>query len=373
LAVFAFLHGVCHLPRFAVSWQLLALPELPYRTSILGGRLDLGAGGLRAWGVLWLALAVAFGVYALGVWTRASWWLRVTPILIAISAPCCLFALPEARPGLAANLVLLVLAYAAIRFPGPLIALRHSGLDQLWDSAPTGHGAGFDPEDIPEGGRTYLKHTITPGTPLAASVRLCMHGEIKIGKWHPFHAEQVIVPERGMIWAATASMFGVPVCGADQVLDGKGGMDWKLLDAVPVVHAGGPDTARSGAGRLLAEMAGWLPSALCLPPPRHLGVVWLAADEAHARLRLEWFGEQADLNFAFDDTGRVSDFWFPRWGNPDGGAHRYVDFGVLVAEESNFGGYILPSNVRAGWYFGSDRFETEGEFFRATIDHVEFK
>lgn len=373
LAVFGFVHGVCHMPGFAVSWQLLTMPKLPYRTSILGGRLDLGDGGVRAWGIVWLALAVAFGVYAVGVWTRASWWLRVTPVLVAISTLCCLAALPEALLGLAANLGLLVLACSAIRFPGPLMALTHPGLDQLWRSAPTCSGAGFDPCAIPEAGRSYLKHAIASGTPLAASVRLRMHGEIKIGQWHPFHAEQVIVPQRGMIWAATASMFGLPVCGADQVLDGKGVMDWKIFDTIPVVHGEGPDTSRSGAGRLLAEMAAWLPSALCIGPPHHLGVDWLTADETHSRLRLEWFGEQTELTIAFEDSGRVRNFWFSRWGNPDGGTPRYIDFGVVVEEERAVGGYTIPSRVRAGWYYGTDRFEPEGEFFRATTDHVEFK
>jgi hypothetical protein len=29
--------------------------------------------------------------------------------------------------------------------------------------------------------------------------------------------------------------------------------------------------------------------------------------------------------------------------------------------------------VRVGWYFGSPRFESEGEFFRATIDEAMFR
>jgi hypothetical protein len=29
--------------------------------------------------------------------------------------------------------------------------------------------------------------------------------------------------------------------------------------------------------------------------------------------------------------------------------------------------------VRLGWWFGTERFEREGEFFRATVDDVEWK
>ncbi len=32
-------------------------------------------------------------------------------------------------------------------------------------------------------------------------------------------------------------------------------------------------------------------------------------------------------------------------------------------------GQQVPRQLRAGWWFGTDRF-AEGEFFRATIDHV---
>jgi len=34
----------------------------------------------------------------------------------------------------------------------------------------------------------------------------------------------------------------------------------------------------------------------------------------------------------------------------------------------SFGGYTLPTRLRAGWHFGTERFESEGEFFRVTID-----
>lgn len=373
LSVFALIHGICHLPGFAVYWQLMRMPELPYRTSILQGRLDLGHAGIRVWGLVWLALAVAFGVLAAGVWLHSSWWLRIVPFVVGFSMLCCVLALPEARLGLAANLMVLALACAAIRFPGGSPAVGHPGLDRVWNSAPAGGGAVFDPSTIPAAGRSYLEHAIAPGTALAASARLRMHGEIKIGRWHPFRAEQVIVPQRGMIWAGTASMFGLPVRGADQALDGTGVMDWRLFDIVRVAFAEGPDTSRSGAGRLLAEMAAWLPSALCGARAGSAGVAWMAGDKKHSRVRLEWFGEKIELTIAFDDRGRVGAMSFPRWGNPDGGKHRYVDFGVVVDEERAFGGYTLPSRVRAGWYYGTDRFAAEGEFFRATIDNVEFK
>lgn len=34
-------------------------------------------------------------------------------------------------------------------------------------------------------------------------------------------------------------------------------------------------------------------------------------------------------------------------------------------------GITIPTQLRVGWFFGSERFETEGEFFRVTVDHGE--
>jgi hypothetical protein len=33
-----------------------------------------------------------------------------------------------------------------------------------------------------------------------------------------------------------------------------------------------------------------------------------------------------------------------------------------------FARYTIPIRMRVGWYFGTDRFESEGESFRVTID-----
>jgi hypothetical protein len=50
-----------------------------------------------------------------------------------------------------------------------------------------------------------------------------------------------------------------------------------------------------------------------------------------------------------------------------------VDFGGVLESEATFGGYTIPNRVRAGWYFRTPRFESEGEFFRATIDDATFR
>jgi hypothetical protein len=112
LALLLLAHGIAHLVGFAVPWRLTTLPEMPYRTTVLGGALDLGPVGIRMYGVLWLALGVAFAVAAGGLLFSAPWWYRLTLIAAAWSLVMCLAGWPDARIGVAVNLVLLTLAIA---------------------------------------------------------------------------------------------------------------------------------------------------------------------------------------------------------------------------------------------------------------------
>jgi uncharacterized protein DUF6544 len=42
--------------------------------------------------------------------------------------------------------------------------------------------------------RRHLAQAIAPGTPLRTSARLRMRGSIKVGRWLPFQARQVLSP-----------------------------------------------------------------------------------------------------------------------------------------------------------------------------------
>jgi len=84
-------------------------------------------------------------------------------------------------------------------------------------------------------------------------------------------------------------------------------------------------------------------------------------------------GERAELDFTLDQTGCLKTFKLPRWGSPDGAEFRYVDFGGILEKEGTFCGYTIPTRLRVGWYFGTERFESEGEFFRGTIDDAIYR
>jgi len=246
---------------------------------------------------------------------------------------------------------------------------RGSSFNELWESTPPDQRT-FEPDrlaGLPDAARRYLEHAITPGTPLPSAVRLRMHGEIKLQGWLPFSAEQVIRRGRGMIWRATVRMKGLPIRGFDRLVDGEGEMRWKLLGLVPVMTASGPDITRSAAGRVGAEFV-WLPSALCGDD-----VSWTARDSSHAHASFAVQGENVEPTLAVDADGRLQSLELKRWGNPENADFHYADFGGFVEDEATFGGYTIPTRLRAGWHFGSERFEAEGEFFRVMIDDAMYR
>lgn len=222
-------------------------------------------------------------------------------------------------------------------------------------------------ETLPAPARRYLTHTIAPGTPLASAVRLCMHGDIRLKGWLPFAAEEVLRWDGEMLWRATMSMHGMPIKGFDSLLNGQGEMQWKLFGLFPLAAAEGSEITRSAVGRVEGETV-WLPSLLC-----HEEVTWTAPDSAHVHAAFSLQGEQTTLILTIGEAGQLEEIVYKRWGNPEDGAFHYADFGGFVDEERTFSGYTIPTRMRLGWHFGTEKFDSEGEFFRVTLDDALYR
>lgn len=226
----------------------------------------------------------------------------------------------------------------------------------------------FRPEmvaSLPEPARRWLTHAIAPGTPLYGSVELTMRGEIRLGTWRPFTARQILRPPDGFIWAATARVAGLPVVGYDRFSAGTGEMRWRLLGLIPVMSARGSDVTRSAAGRLAAEGI-WIPTSF------HRAQ-WSAGptpDAAIATWRMGGATEVVQLHVG--DHGQLTGVLEQRWGNPNGEPFQRYPFGVTIEHERAVAGVTIPSVLRAGWWWGSER-QQEGEFFRARVVDAVFR
>jgi len=217
-------------------------------------------------------------------------------------------------------------------------------------------------ESLDEPVRRYLDHAITQTAPPATAVQLQMTGEIKLKRWMPFTATQVISIDRGFVWSARAKMGLAFISGSDQFIDGVGEMRWKLFGLFPVMVGEGADITRSAGDRYAIERI-LLPAALRQPE-----VTWTTAGSSITATQ----PDLSPITLNLDPDGRIKTVEMIRWGNPDGKAFRLMPFGGYIDEEKTWGGYTIPSRLRIGWNFGNDRF-AEGEFFRAHITHAEFR
>ncbi|GMV19107.1 MAG: hypothetical protein DYH12_31235 [Sorangiineae bacterium PRO1] len=244
-------------------------------------------------------------------------------------------------------------------------------LEELWETAPRATER-FDPVRVaalPEGARRYLSYAIAPGSLLPSAARLTMHGTIRLkDSWDAFEAEQVIRWDRGFVWRARVKMHGLVVSGFDRLVDGEGMMRWKLFGLIPFVTAEGAEISRSAAGRLHAE-ACWLPSVLLSDE-----ISWTDLGQRHAGPVVRAHGEETQLDFELDQRGALIACRFPRWGDQGTGKFHYEDFGGWIDERRSFAGLTIPTRMRLGWFFGSERFEEPGgEFFRVGVDRVEYR
>ena len=172
--------------------------------------------------------------------------------------------------------------------------------------------------DLPDAARRYLLHSIAPGTRPARSARLDTRFQLK--------------PPKGG--------------GA-----GEGGVLVRVFGMIPIVRGRGPDVTRSSRGRLAGESI-WLPSAF-LPGE---GISWEAIDGEHARVTLTIDGEAIPLTLRIDERGRLQELTMLRHGDVGVESWQAIPFGMEVEEETTFGGYTLPTRLRGGWWYGTERY-----------------
>lgn len=113
LAFLLFAHGIAHVPGFLVSWQLVAFPDLTYRTTIFGTSVNVGPEGARLIGLCWLGMAAVLVVLGSAVAFNVPLRPWAIAAALALSLLLCAAGWPEARLGLIANAVIaLVMTYA---------------------------------------------------------------------------------------------------------------------------------------------------------------------------------------------------------------------------------------------------------------------
>ena len=97
-------HGIAHGVGFAVTWHVIATPELPFSTTVFGGRWNVGLDGIRLVGLLWLVAGAACLTAAAALAADASWSVGATIAALVVSLAMCAVGWPAARTGVYLNL-----------------------------------------------------------------------------------------------------------------------------------------------------------------------------------------------------------------------------------------------------------------------------
>lgn len=109
-AVLLAAHGLVHLIGFVSPWRIASLEGFAYRTTVFGGTQDIGDVGVRALGLVWLALTFGFAAAGFGVWRQKFWGIALAGALAVASLAVCVAGLPETSAGVAINLVVVLTA-----------------------------------------------------------------------------------------------------------------------------------------------------------------------------------------------------------------------------------------------------------------------
>jgi hypothetical protein len=224
---------------------------------------------------------------------------------------------------------------------------------------------------LPEPARRYLCRAIHRGAWLSRVGVYRMSGEIRLGPddtWYPMEAREILAPGIGFVWKPVVHAGRLTLSGGDYYLAGDGGQRFHLWRVLPFLRSGGPRVASSQRGRLVAETI--LHPAATLPCLAGDMGCWGALDEHRALWRTRIDGEEVELVLTVDDDGSLRSATVDRWTDrtPDGRFSR-VPFSVEVLSEAQFGDYVLPERLRAGWELGTDR---EFDFFHAKIEDAVF-
>jgi len=108
LAIILIAHGVAHLVGFVVPWRIARLDGMPYKTTLLDGRLDVGDTAIRIIGMLWLLAALAFFASGLSLAFQAPWWPPFTVAAAAFSLVLTVSGWPDSRIGIPIDALILV-------------------------------------------------------------------------------------------------------------------------------------------------------------------------------------------------------------------------------------------------------------------------
>lgn len=349
-------HGVAHLVGFLVPWRLMAAPEMPFKTTLLAGRVEVGEAGIRVVGALWLLTAVVMVATALGLAVQARWAGSLVLPVLAVSLAMCLVELPQARIGLVLNVVLVPLFLLHPHLSPGVMRWQYTGDNVRARLDASAHGlagtfTSASVDSLPPPVARYFRHVLPDGLPFVAHASFTQQGQFRLNEsedsWRPMQATQRFsVRDPGFVWDARIAAYPLmPVFVRDSYVQAEAGMRASVLALFTVMNASSSPELKSGALQRYLGEAVWFPTAL-LPES---GVSWTPIDDRSATATLTDRGTTVSLTFHFNAADEVERVSTPSRLREVKGRYIPTPWVVTCRDYARHNGMRIPTYCEASW------------------------
>ena len=219
---------------------------------------------------------------------------------------------------------------------------------------------------LPEPMQRYIRFAGVVGKEPVRSVRLKQRGFMRQRpqqKWMPLQAEQVFsVTPPAFIWRARVRLAPLAwIAATDQLLGGHGTMNIKLLSAIPLGNARGPQMDQSSLLRYLGEII-WFPTAWLSEY-----IEWQAIDASSVKATIYNAGVSASAVLTVNEQGQPATIRADRYME-DHGHYLLTPWSVQCSEVREADGLSIPTHFDVTWHFPAGDFT----WLRADISEIEY-
>lgn len=342
-------HGLIHLLGFVAYWPLATLPQLPYKTTLQGGRWEVGRAGMRLYALLWLVGALGLLVAAGGLLLHRPWWYPALWTAVLLSLAVIAFDLgPAFRGAIVDGLLLLWLLLAlGLRIaPSPFPSYPVQGGSALALPLPAG---------LPAPVERFYRITHGEQVPQIDSVVMTGTADLRFGGI-TFPARWRFVHQAGQGYRhyIEATYFGRPLLKVnEQFLDGQ------IRMALPFgVVENDPKSDEAAVLSLWGE--GLFFPSLFLTDPR---ARWEPIDADHARLFVPSGAGEDSFTVTFDrQSGLIQSMEAMRWKAPSSEAKTGWHLEPLAWGTVN--GLLLPTAFGVTWA------DEEGPWLQGSVQEI---
>ena len=108
VALFLFIHGFAHIVGFVVYWRIMKVKDVEYKTTIFPGSMNVGDGGIKFIGFVYLISALAFGFMGYDLLTNGVYFWEYIWTVTMVSTVLCITGWPDTKLGILTNVILIV-------------------------------------------------------------------------------------------------------------------------------------------------------------------------------------------------------------------------------------------------------------------------